>query len=144
MKQVTTLSGKLGPFASVEDSADGLLCDGVLYPFTVIGQSPVVANWDGPIPGPLVALPTVDEYTQALTEMLDAAAQARRYDNRITCALRAGYPGPFNAEGTAFAQWMDSCNALAYQMMHDVQMGTRPQPSMSEFLAAFPAMVWPV
>ena len=80
----------------------------------------------------------------AMLHHFDVTAQSRRYDNRITCALRAGYPGPFHAEGLAFASWMDACNATAYSLLAEVQAGTRPMPdSASDALALLPAMVWP-
>lgn len=80
----------------------------------------------------------------ALSSHLDATAQSRRYDNRITCALRAGYPGPFQAEGQAFAAWMDTCNAMGYQFLAEVQAGTRPLPATTqEFVNALPPMEWP-
>jgi len=85
----------------------------------------------------------VAQYTDALTAHLDAVAQQRRYDNRITCALRAGYPGPFRAEGQAFAEWMDGCNAVGYQILTQVQSGQRALPSVAEFLAMLPEMQWP-
>lgn len=85
----------------------------------------------------------IASFDSALTEHLDSVANEKRYDNRITCALRAGYPGPFQAEGQAFASWMDTCNALAYQIMSDVQSGKRQPPdSVAAFLAEFPQMVW--
>lgn len=87
--------------------------------------------------------PTVEDYDRALTKHLDAVASQRRYDNRITCALRAGYPGPFQAEGAAFASWMDTCNAQAYQLMLDVQAGLVEQPSIEAMIAALPPMQWP-
>lgn len=81
----------------------------------------------------------------ALTTHLDATAQQRRYDNRITCALRAGYPGPFQAEGQAFALWMDTCNALAYQFLAEIHTGIRPLPTdPQQLIAEMPVMVWPV
>jgi hypothetical protein len=80
----------------------------------------------------------------AMSALFDATAQARRYDNRITCALRAGYEGPFRAEGLAFATWMDACNALGYTMLAEVQAGARPMPAtVEEALALLPPMVWP-
>lgn len=85
----------------------------------------------------------VDDYTATLTAYLDQVAQFKRYDNRVTCALRAGYPGPFQSEGIAFAEWMDNCNALGYTILAEVQAGTRPLPTKSEFIALMPAMVWP-
>lgn len=81
---------------------------------------------------------------KALTDHLDATAKTRRYDNRITCAVRAGYPGPFQAEGQAFALWMDECNALAYQFLAEIHAGTRPMPSDPlELIAELPEIVWP-
>ncbi len=91
--------------------------------------------------------PTQEEllapYTSAMDELFNSTAQAKRYDSRVTCALRAGYPGPFHAEGLAFAQWMDACNALGYQLMAEVLGGQRPLPTVAEFLALLPAMEWP-
>lgn len=101
--------------------------------------------WDGvtftaPTPPP----PTIEDIVNAMTQMFDTEAQSRRYDNRITCALRAGYTGPFQAEGQAFATWMDECNALGYQMLAEVQAGIRPMPaSVTSALALLPPMVWP-
>jgi len=87
----------------------------------------------------------VATFTDALTAHLDAVAQTRRYDNRITCALRAGYVGPFQAEGAAFAAWMDTCNALAYSLLAEVEAGTRPMPTNpQELIDALPTMAWPI
>ena len=95
------------------------------------------------------APPSLDEqiavFDAALVAHLDATARERRYDNRATCALRAGYPGPFQAEGIAFASWMDQCNALAYSLLAEVVAGTRPMPESPQALIdLMPAMVWPV
>lgn len=88
--------------------------------------------------------PTIADFDAALTAHLDATAQARQYDNRITCALRAGYPGPFQAEGKAFAVWMDRQNAFAHQLLSEVQSGRTPQPkSVEEFILLLEPMVWP-
>lgn len=105
-------------------------------------------SWDGAVfAAPSVVVPTEADIilalTAALEEMYDCEARTRRYDNRFTCALRAGYPGPFQEEGLKFAQWMDSCNALGYQIMVDCQAGTRPIPTEDEFLRLMPAMAWP-
>lgn len=92
------------------------------------------------VPPPL----TADDIVTAMDNLFNAVAQAKSYDNRITCALRAGYPGPFQAEGMAFAQWMDACNALAYQMLAQVRAGTMVMPSsVEEALSLLEPMVWP-
>lgn len=83
------------------------------------------------------------DYTARLEQHYDAVARQRRYDNRITCALRAGYAGPFQSEGQAFAQWMDACNAQGYEIMAEVAAGERELPTFEDVMAELPAMVWP-
>ena len=101
--------------------------------------------WDGqqfskPEPPAL----TVADYERALDAHLDAKAKERRYNDRFTCALRAGYTGPFQAEGIAFAQWMDNCNAYAYQLLTDVEAGNRQPPAtIAAFVEELPDLVWP-
>lgn len=73
----------------------------------------------------------------------DAEAQTQNYDNRYTCAMRAGYPGPFQAQGAAFGTWMDTCNAIAYGVLAQVEGGQVSAPTLDELLAMFPEMVWP-
>lgn len=82
------------------------------------------------------------EYTARLEEMYDQKAQQRHYDNRYTCALRAGYASAFQAEGTAFAQWMDACNAHAYTVMATVMAGQRAIPTWEELAAELPEAPW--
>lgn len=76
-------------------------------------------------------------------EFLDSVAGQRRYDSRFTCALRAGFEGPFQAEGQVFAAWMDECNMIAYGVMADVKAGRRAVPSPAELLAMMPQIQWP-
>lgn len=97
-----------------------------------------------------VPLPPIPEFAAAfaaldaaITAHFDRRAAERRYESRITCAMRAGYEGPFQAEGRAFAQWMDACNAVCYRLLGEVRAGARPIPSLADVLAAFPALNWP-
>lgn len=101
-------------------------------------------TWDGTqFVKPPAPMPTLEDYDAALTEHLDEEARTHRYDNRINCALRAGYAGLYHAEGVAFAQWMDACNAAGYAILEDFQAGNIPQPTIAEVIAALPVMVWP-
>jgi len=84
------------------------------------------------------------DLTKALEDHYDSKAREKRYDNRLTCALRAGYTGPFQADGMAFAQWMDSCNAYGYQVMADCLAGARLVPAPEELIAELPVLTWPV
>ena len=83
------------------------------------------------------------EFTDALEAMYDAKAQEKKYDTRYTCALRAGYASAFQAEGLAFAQWMDTCNANAYTTMASVLAGQTPMPTVAGLLAQMPTFTWP-
>ncbi len=86
----------------------------------------------------------IKAFTLALDNLLDRKAQEKGYDNRVTCSLRAGYPGPFQQEGIAFAQWMDQCYQLGYQILNDVKAGLREPPqTIEEFLSELPDFQWP-
>ena len=144
MKALTTQSTNFGPFHSIEVLADRYRCDNTDLPFSVIGQGEIVEADTITWPDPPIIPPTVDEIVAAMESLFDTTAQSRRYDNRITCALRAGYVGPFQAEGLAFATWMDAANASAYQLLAQVQAGTMAMPATTtEAMALLPPMVWP-
>jgi len=83
------------------------------------------------------------KYKRAHDDHLNAAARDRRYDSIHTAALRAAFEGPFHAEGVAFANWMDACNAVGYQIMDEIQAGVRPPMSIAEYLAMLPPLVLP-
>ena len=85
----------------------------------------------------------VKRYDTALMNHYDAVAQSKNYDNRITCALRAGYVSAFQKEGIAFGTWMDNCNVIAYSIMNDVISGKRELPSIESFIAELPLIKWP-
>jgi hypothetical protein len=88
--------------------------------------------------------PSILDFDAALTRHLDATAQSRRYDNRITCMVRAGFSGPFQAEAIAFATWCDNCNLVAYTLLAEVQAGVRTLPGDTQALIdSLPPMVWP-
>ena len=97
-----------------------------------------------PPPPPPEEPTTPADIVKAMEQLFDTTAQSRHYDNRITCALRAGYTGPFQAEGVAFATWMDYQNAKGYAMLAQVQAGTMPMPAtVADALALLDPMVWP-
>lgn len=117
-----------------------------VLPGLVDGEGADIGDlWDGQsFTKPTPHAPTVADFEAALDAHLDAKAHERRYTDRFTCALRAGYTGPFQAEGIAFAQWMDNCNAYAYQLLSDVQAGNRQPPaSIAAFIEELPDLVWP-
>lgn len=95
---------------------------------------------------PTVYTPTNDEIIKNIITGLeyyyDKVAQVKKYDNRVTCTLRAGYAGPFQSEGLAFAIWMDECNAYGYTVMENVLLGLRGIPTISELILELPVPPW--
>ena len=85
----------------------------------------------------------ISKYQKAHDAHLNNAAKAKRYDSIHTAALRAGFPGPFHDEGVAFANWMDQCNAIGYQIMAEIESGQRVAPTIDEYIAMLPELVLP-
>ena len=85
----------------------------------------------------------ITTYTQAMESYMDAKAGERGYDNRYTVSLRVNSPvEKFKLEGQVFMDWMDNCYVLGYQVLADVQNGTRPIPTVEEFLSELPELSW--
>lgn len=85
----------------------------------------------------------IEALRDAITAHLDAAAHAKNYDDIKSAALRAAYPGPYHAEGVAFATWMDTCWATAYALLAQWQAGQLAEPTRAELIAMLPTLVLP-
>lgn len=103
-----------------------------------INGSPILQN-----PPPPSQEEVVKAYEDALDNHLDRIARAHRYDNRITFSLRAGYAGPYQNEGIAYAQWMDACYLLSNQIKNAVIAGQQAMPTIEDFIEAMPDFVLP-
>ena len=103
-----------------------------------ISGRPILQDRPSPTQEQLVA-----QYESALDSYLDAVASAHRYNDRFTFALRAGYSGPYQSEGAAFALWMDTCNVQAFALLGDVLSGEAELPTVDDFIAALPEFVLP-
>lgn len=77
----------------------------------------------------------IEKYERALDDFLDSTAKRFRYDNRITFALRASFPGPWQEEGMAFAVWMDATNFYAFALIDKVNRGEEAPMSVEEFVS---------
>lgn len=102
---------------------------------------------DGGVPEPADA-PSAEEMIasvqQAVQERLDAFARTRAYDGILSAATYAASAVPkFAAEGQYAVQARDATWAACYQIMADVQAGTRAMPSVEDVLAELPALEWP-
>jgi hypothetical protein len=92
----------------------------------------------------LVFTETKTIYTKLLDEHLDKKAQERGYNTIHTASLRAALiNSPFHAEGVAYGEWMDACNAKGYEILANVQAGEIPLPDEVEFIALLPVLVLP-
>jgi hypothetical protein len=87
--------------------------------------------------------PSEQDYEAAMVALFDRVAETRQYDNRVTCAMRASYPGPYQAEGAAYGAWMDQCYAIGYALQAQAARGEIPPPSIDELLASMPDIAWP-
>lgn len=80
---------------------------------------------------------------QLIQNHIDDTAKSRQYNNGVYCASYAQSTNPvWAAEAQAFIAWRDSMYAYALQVFSDIQ-GGQPAPTQDEFVAGFPAMVWP-
>lgn len=118
--------------------------------YSVVVSPPENHYWTGEIEGLIPVYRATEksedeivaDFIKHIEGYYDSVAQSLRYDNRLTCALRAGYPGPFQAEGIAFATWMDECNSYGYQVIEDVKAGLRPMPTTEELISELPKSPW--
>lgn len=94
-------------------------------------------------PPPLTDEQRIARYEALLDYHMDSVARANGFQNRATYSLRAGFSGPFQAEATAYAQWMDGCYMQARAIKADVLAGLAPIPSEADFIAGFPAFIKP-
>ncbi len=90
-------------------------------------------------------IPSLSEFQRAHDAHLAAPAIARGFRDFDTFALRAGYPGPHQADAIVYAQWLDACDIFGKQLMADVIAGTVAAPSTTDdYLALLPVLVFPV
>ena len=69
---------------------------------------------------------------------LDATAQADDWDSIYTAALRASFAGPYQANGIAYATWMDACWLRCHEVEAEVLAGKRAVPSADELIGLLP------
>ena len=82
--------------------------------------------------------------TDAMQSYLDSTAQERGYDGILSLCSYATSANPrFGPEGQAGVSLRDAVWAYGYQIIAEVQAGTRPVPTAEELIAALPSIVWP-
>ncbi len=93
----------------------------------------------------VVAQQVEQEIVQATQARLDAFARTRNYDGIMSACTYATSPTPkFAAEGQYCVAQRDATWAKLYQMLAEVQAGTRPMPSsFADIEPELPALAWP-
>lgn len=81
--------------------------------------------------------------TEAVQAHLDAAARAKGYDNIVSACSYAAASNAFQAEGIACLKWRAAVWQRCYQVLADVQAGTRTIPTSADLIAELPALVLP-
>jgi hypothetical protein len=85
----------------------------------------------------------LNDYKAAFDAHLDAVAQSRQYDNRVSIATYAGSANPqWASEAQAFIAWRDLALGSMFEQLADVQAGGEI-PTVEEFVAELPEIVWP-
>lgn len=86
----------------------------------------------------------ITAYTAAVQAHLDAFAQTRNYDGILSAATYATSTVPkFKAEGQYAVEARDATWAKCYEVLAEVEVGTRPTPTLDELLAEMPVLTWP-
>ena len=78
-------------------------------------------------------------HIEAVQSMLDNAAKAKGYDSILSACSYAAYPNQFQAEGQEFLVKRSTVWAKCYEILGEVEAGTRPVPTVSELLAEIAA-----
>lgn len=80
-------------------------------------------------------------YTDLIQRILDTEAQKLGYDNcNSVCTYVDTGVAKFDAEGVAFRKWRSAVWALGYELLAEVQVGTRPVPTEAELVELLPKL----
>jgi hypothetical protein len=81
-------------------------------------------------------------YKVAFDAHLDAVAQSRQYDNRLTIvAYASSTNAQWAAEAAAFIAWRDEAMLYMFQQLSAVEAGA-PAPSVVDFIGGIAPIDW--
>ena len=72
----------------------------------------------------------------------DEVAMLNGYYSALYCLSRTGYNNIFKEECTRYAEWMDTCNSICYQIIKDCEINNTELPSKEELLMQLPIFTW--
>lgn len=92
-----------------------------------------------------VYTPTQEEiiagYTDMVQAYLDSTARTRNYDNILSlCTYATSTNEKFRREGQAGVEWRDAVWAKCYEILAEIQAGTRGVPE--DIISELPVMNW--
>lgn len=102
-----------------------------------------VAEGNQPAPPTIPLQRRIELLLQRVDVHLNAAAKAKGYDSIARAALRSAYAGPWQAEGLAFAQWMDAVYAHCYELLAQFQAGELDEPTPETLIDMLPKLELP-
>lgn len=83
------------------------------------------------------------ELINAVQAKLDEVAQSRGYDGILSlCSYATSSDTTFAAEGQAGVAWRDAVWRHCYNLLAEVQAGTKPVPTVEELVAGLPTITW--
>lgn len=86
----------------------------------------------------------ISSFTLEIQKRLDVFARTRNYDGILSsCTYATSLIPKFKAEGQYAVEARDNTWAAAYELLAEVEAGTRPMPTLDEVIAALPVLVWP-
>ena len=146
MEEITI--NPLAEIKSVKIQGNGYLLSGTMSVPMADGnrEYELIKLWiaEGNTPEPEYTEAQIAEQTKqmaltAVQNMLDSAAKAKGYDSILSACSYAAYPNPFQAEGQEFVAWRGAVWAKCYEILGEVEAGTRLAPTVLELLAELAA-----
>ena len=89
-----------------------------------------------------IPLPTLAEYDAAMEDHLVQERSARGYTTREPTAYLASGNARWAADARDWVAHVDAVMAYALELINAVQSGQREPPTMAEFRAGLPQIVW--
>lgn len=85
------------------------------------------------------------DFKGAFDAHLDAVAQQRQYDNRLTVPAYLGSTNPqWSAEAQAFIAWRDAALIYMFEQLAAVEAGEITAPTVDAFVDGLPPIEWPM